>query len=589
MSFNRSISDLVSVSDDPLLFKAPWWERIEQGKVAKILNGAPWRSSYFNKKEGVPLIRIRDVTTGQTETLYNGPIDDAYWVDDGDLLVGMDGDFNCRLWSGGRGLLNQRVCKISPDERFYNKKFLAYVLPGYLSAINKETHSITVKHLSSKTLAETPLPLPSLNEQKRIVEKLEILFDRLSLTGENLKNISTLIKLYKHSILASAFSGKLTERWRENQHLDNAAILIKATAAPIQGRGGRQATDRIIDGRYALAVNKPSRKPPAGWSWVPLLKIARQETGHTPSRNNRAYWDGGIPWIGIKDARDHHGGVIADTIQTISKSGLENSSARLLPPGTVCLSRTASVGYVTIMGKSMATSQDFATWTCSSAITPKYLMYALMAEGDGIRAFGKGTTHTTIYFPEIRALNICLAPLEEQHEIVRIIEKAFSQIEHLVSKYDSVLKLMAQLQRAIMMKAFSGEIAPRDPNDEPSSVLLERIRSINSQRKDSGRRDSDADILAQISSVAVKGSPAKIKAKRKDRMSGVNQAGKASAIKAIMALKKKNFSFDDLQREIPTDYESLKDAVFSLLEDPKSGLKQVYDKNKKQMRFLKRA
>jgi type I restriction enzyme S subunit len=125
----------------------------------------------------------------------------------------------------------------------------------------------------------------------------------------------------------------------------------------------------------------------------------------------------------------------------------------------------------------MATSQDFATWTCTAALLPKYLMYALLAEGDDIRAFGQGSTHTTIYFPEIRALNICLAPLAEQNEIVRRVEGALAWIERLASEATNARKLIDRLDQAVLAKAFRGELMPQDPNDEPASVLLERIRA----------------------------------------------------------------------------------------------------------------
>jgi type I restriction enzyme S subunit len=163
--------------------------------------------------------------------------------------------------------------------------------------------------------------------------------------------------------------------------------------------------------------------------------------------------------------------------RAISKEGLANSSARILPAGTVCLSRTASVGYVTLMGVPMATSQDFATWTCTAALHPKYLMYALMAEGDDIKNFGEGSTHTTIYFPEIRAFNIALAPFEEQQEIVRRIENALTKLDRLGAETRSAAALLDRLDQAILAKAFRGELVPQDPNDEPASVLLDRIRA----------------------------------------------------------------------------------------------------------------
>jgi len=120
---------------------------------------------------------------------------------------------------------------------------------------------------------------------------------------------------------------------------------------------GREATQGVIPGRFALSVGMPDLPAPAGWKWTALSDVAQLESGHTPSRKHPEYWNEGVPWIGIKDAVDSHGRVIVDTYQHVSQLGLENSSARLLPVHTVCLSRTASVGYVVVMGRSMATSQ----------------------------------------------------------------------------------------------------------------------------------------------------------------------------------------------------------------------------------------
>jgi type I restriction enzyme S subunit len=164
-------------------------------------------------------------------------------------------------------------------------------------------------------------------------------------------------------------------------------------------------------------------------------------------------------------------------MQTVSEAGLANSSARLLPAGTVCLSRTASVGYVTMMKTSMATSQDFATWTCTEALLPEYLLYALMAEGDDIRRFGMGSTHTTIYFPEIRAFHIALPPVEEQREIVSRLMTALARADRVEAEAARARALLDRLEAAILAKAFRGELVPQDPGDESASVLLDRIRA----------------------------------------------------------------------------------------------------------------
>src|SRR5262245_22686260 len=132
MSFSASIVDLVERSTSPLVGVAPGWRRVVLGDIAKVLNGYPWKSAYFNGQTGVPIVRIRDVTSGRTDTMYGGDIVDGFWIGDGDLLIGMDGDFNLRVWGGGRALLNQRVCRLSADGRFYLPELLAQVLPGYL-------------------------------------------------------------------------------------------------------------------------------------------------------------------------------------------------------------------------------------------------------------------------------------------------------------------------------------------------------------------------------------------------------------------------------------------------------------------------
>ncbi|MBB3952696.1 restriction endonuclease subunit S [Aureimonas jatrophae] len=322
------------------------------------------------------------------------------------------------------------------------------------------------------------IPLPPLAEQKRIVAKLDALSAKSARARTELARIETLVSRYKQNFLRTSFLGKATEEWRAKRpNLEAASDLIGRITAPPKARGGRDATDRVIEGKAALAVNKPQRAAPSNWQWVPLGQIARQETGHTPSRSHPEWWGGDIPWIGIKDAGLHHGQIIEDTLQKTNDAGLANSAARLLAAGTVCLSRTASVGYVTIMGKPMATSQDFVTWTCTEALLPKFLMYALMAEGDDITDFGNGTTHTTIYFPEVRAMHICLAPLEEQYEIVRRIETAFARIDRLATEAKRALTLVGKLDEAILAKAFRGELVPQDESDEPASVLLERIRA----------------------------------------------------------------------------------------------------------------
>ncbi len=402
--------------------------------------------------------------------------------------------------------------------------------------------------------------IPPVSEQRRIVARLEDMGARIDLSRSELRKIAPLVSQYKLNLLRSAFRGELTAEFRDETELEPVARLLANVNEPVQARGGRQATNEIIAGRGGISVNSPGTALPAGWDWVPLLRIARQETGHTPSRSHPEWWRGTVPWIGIPDANRHHGGVIDDTLQTINEAGLANSSARLLPAGTVILSRTASVGYVAIMGREMATSQDFVTWSCSSALDPKYLMYALLSEGDDIRDFGRGTTHTTIYFPEIRAFNIKLAPLAEQREIVRLIEDAFARISNLAGEVERSLQLVNRAEQRILAKAFAGQLVAQNTDDEPADKLLDRVRDMRT----------------------IPVAPTRPKAKT------VKTDSKQAVLADSAEWPEKGLAFEAIAQRVVLPYNDVRDALFELLSGTSPMLTQVFDKDENRM-LLRRA
>ena len=143
------------------------------GKHIDILSGCAFPSSGFNRNNGVPLIRIRDILSGKTETYYEGSYDLKYLIKKGDLLVGMDGDFNREYWKGTDALLNQRVCKITPNPETLDKNFLYHFLQKELDKLHATTDVVTVKHLSVKKIQDIKIRLPSLKEQKRIAAILD--------------------------------------------------------------------------------------------------------------------------------------------------------------------------------------------------------------------------------------------------------------------------------------------------------------------------------------------------------------------------------------------------------------------------------
>ena len=215
--------------------------------------------------------------------------------------------------------------------------------------------------------------------------------------------------------------------------------------------GGREATTGHIAGDCAIAVGMSSEEPPPDRRWRLLTDLARLETGHTPSRRRPEYWDGDIPWIGIRDATGNHGCILLDTEQHVTQAGIDNSSARLLPANTVCLSRTASVGYVVMMGRPMATSQDFVNWVCDpEKLDYRYLKYALLAERGSYSRFSHGTTHQTIYFPEVKALHLLTPEREEQSAIADVL----SALDDKIEKNQRTAQALERLARAIFRAWF---------------------------------------------------------------------------------------------------------------------------------------
>lgn len=150
------------------------WPQIELGEVCEVFNGYAFKANLFNdQKIGLPVIRIRDVNSGFSETYYNGEFDNKYLVENGDLLIGMDGDFRATIWNHGKALLNQRVCRL---QNFKNieQKYIYYLIQKELDLIHADTYAVTVKHISSSQIAKIKIPLPPLEVQKEIVEQIEV-------------------------------------------------------------------------------------------------------------------------------------------------------------------------------------------------------------------------------------------------------------------------------------------------------------------------------------------------------------------------------------------------------------------------------
>ncbi|WP_321927856.1 restriction endonuclease subunit S [Paraburkholderia guartelaensis] len=199
------------------------------------------------------------------------------------------------------------------------------------------------------------------------------------------------------------------------------------------------------------------REVPDHWLVGKIHSFAKKESGHTPSRQHPEYWENcTIPWFTLADVwqiRSDNVKYVHETKELVSELGLANSSARLLPAGTVILSRTASVGYSAIMGREMATTQDFVNWICYPQCRPEFLLYVLRGMRTEFQRLMMGSTHQTLYMPDIAKLAMSLPPVDEQSTIVRFLDRETDKIDALIAEQEKLLTLLAEKHQATILRA----------------------------------------------------------------------------------------------------------------------------------------
>lgn len=309
-----------------------------------------------------------------------------------------------------------------------DSRFLLYVSLSapFLDWAQQTTYGSKMPRTSWEELGEYRLWLPSLEEQQRIAKFLDTETSR----------VDSLIETQ------ARLRGALFER---------RASLVNS----------------LVLGSHHRSL-KPSRLTwarslPDHWHEVKVSFVAKMGSGHTPSRSHPEWWaECDIPWITtgeVSQIRDDRVETIYETREKISWLGLANSAAELHPAGTVVLSRTASAGFSAVMGSSMATSQDYVTWTCGPQLDPYYLLWCLRAmRTDLLQRLAMGSTHKTIYFPDLQSIRIPLPPIEEQREIVEQIRQENEKVDRLIDAIGDQLTLLAERRQALITAAVTGQL-----------------------------------------------------------------------------------------------------------------------------------
>ena len=380
------------------------------------------------------------ISTPQTMLGQNAPSRARKVVQTGDVLVSttrpnlnavamVPEELNNQIASTGFDVL--RAPNIDPRWLFHMVRTTAFV-----EAMSELVQGALYPAVRPRDIRAFEMPLAPLNEQRRIADKLDCLLARVDACRERCDRIPLILKRFRQSILLEAMSGNLTDDWREEQ-------------------------DVSFD-----------------WRYVDIQSVAKVGTGSTPLRSNPSYYaDKGVAWI--TSAATGLPFVNAAS-EFVTEAAIAAHRLRLYPVGTLLVAMYGegkTRGQVTELAIEATINQACAAVVVvESSAVRKYVKLALQANYFGMRELAEGGNQPNLNLSKIKEFPLYLPSLNEQHEIVRQVEKLFAFVDRLEARYQIARTQVDRLTPALLNKALQGELVPQVPNDEPASVLLEQIR-----------------------------------------------------------------------------------------------------------------
>lgn len=337
-----------------------------------------------------------------------------------------------------------------------SERWLVHFLnsPDIRQQIASSASGTTRQRISGGRLKALELPVPPAAEQRRIVAKIDSLSSKSKRAREHLDHIPRLVEKYKQAVLTAAFSGALSSA-RRSANLEPGVDLLQGATHPL----------------------------PESWTWKAIGEVASVAGGLTKNAK-RSQLPSKRPYLRVANVYANE--LRLDDVATIGCTDKEFEKTKLEPGDLLVVEGNGSIDQIGRVAMWLGAVQDCVHQNhlirvrCHRNLNPSFALYWLLSPGGRKAIEEKASTTTglhTLSISKVAQLGIPVPDTMEQAEIVKKIEHAFAWIDHLAAEATSARTLIDKLDQAVLAKAFRGELVPQDPNDEPASVLLERIRA----------------------------------------------------------------------------------------------------------------